>query len=161
METQQQPSQTPKPSAQNFLKQIEEFLNTYLHVKAPFHLPPNAKEFIVQYGPWITVVMLALSLPLLLGILGVSLLVSPIAVMVSPYHNATYLAHWVLTLATFALELAALPGLFKRSLKSWYLVYYAGLVSALSSLISFDIFGLIIGTAITMFILFEIKEYYK
>jgi len=31
--------------------------------KAPIQLPDNAKEWIVQYGPWLTLVILVLTLP--------------------------------------------------------------------------------------------------
>ena len=38
-------------------------LDEYLVKKAPFALPDGVKEFIVRFGPWISLVLLVLSLP--------------------------------------------------------------------------------------------------
>ena len=43
-------------------KDLIGFLDFYLVKKAPFQLPDGAKEWIVQFGPWITVVLLILTL---------------------------------------------------------------------------------------------------
>src|ERR1700722_5675789 len=48
-------------SSGNFMKDLENFFDTYLHKKVPFHIPPAGKEFLVKYGPWITLVLLVLS----------------------------------------------------------------------------------------------------
>lgn len=149
------------PSNQNFLKQLEEFFNLYLHKKSPFHLPPHVKEWIVKYSPWIDLILLILALPIVVAALGISLFFLPFAALASPFGSLLGIVHWAIIMASFILEIAALPGLFKRSLKAWYLVYYAVLLNALGSLLARDIFGFIVGTAISLFVLLEIKEYYK
>jgi hypothetical protein len=45
--------------------------------KAPFQIPQGAREWIVKYGPWITVVLLVLSLPPLLVVPGVGTALVP------------------------------------------------------------------------------------
>ena len=52
-------------------KDLIGFLDFYLVKKAPFQIPDTAKEWIVQFGPWITVVLLILTLPILLFALGI------------------------------------------------------------------------------------------
>ena len=61
---------------------------------------------------------------------------------------------------TLILEIMALPGLFKQQRKSWNLLYYSVLASALYNLLSLNLFGLIIGTLISLYILFQIKKSY-
>jgi hypothetical protein len=170
METQQQstPNATPKPAGQNFFKQMENFFDTYLHKKVPFNLPPNVKEWIVKFGPWITLVLMVLAIPAILLALGLTAVVTPYAMTYGTY--GTYGAHYynplltlsgIIALVALIMEAMALPGLFKRSLKGWHLVYYAVLVSAIGQLISGQIVSLIINVVVSMYFLFQIREYYK
>lgn len=161
MDNQQQPNMQNNPGAHHdFLKGIENFFEKYLLKEAPFHLPENAKEWIVKYGPWITLVLLVLSLPVVLAAFGLASLTLPFAAVFNPFSSVFGIIHWLIILGVFILEIIALPGLFKRELRSWYLIYYASLLQAVGSLISRDFFGLIIGTLISMFILFQIKAKY-
>jgi hypothetical protein len=145
------------PSA---MKGLEEWFEEHLHKKAPFHLPDQVKEWIVTYGPWIDLVILILSAPFILAALGLSLVFLPFAAIASPFHSGIGIVHWAVALAAFALQVMALPGLFKRHMSSWRLLYYATLIMAVSDLLARDIFGLIIGTAISLYILFQIKSKY-
>jgi hypothetical protein len=158
MDTNNQAS--PNMGHQSFLKQMEEFFNTYLHKKAPFHLPPNVKEWIVKFGPWITLVLMLIALPVILAAVGLSTLFAPVAVMYGAY-RVTFLLGGLISLVAFVMEAAALPGLFKRSQKGWRLVYYAVLVSAVGQLVGGQIVSMIVNVIISMYFLFEIKEYYK
>lgn len=159
METQQNQNMGT-PQTHGFLKQMEDFFDTYLHKKAPFHLPPNAKEWIVKFGPWITLVLMLLSLPVILAAVGLATLFSPVAVMYGAY-RVTFLLGGIIGLVAFIMEAMALPGLFKRSLKSWHLVYYSVLVGAVGQLLGGHIINLIVSVVISMYFLFEIREYYK
>jgi branched-subunit amino acid transport protein len=64
-------------------------------------------------------------------------------------------------IVTLVMEAIAIPKLLKRQLGGWKLVYWASLLSALSSLLSLSIASLVLGLIISMFILFQIREYYK
>lgn len=163
MDTQQQPpNPNPNPAPHsNFLNEMEKFFDTYLHQKVAFKIPEQGKEWIVTYSPWIDVVLLVLALPVILAAFGLGLFVMPFAAVFAPFSSLYGIIHWLIALASFILQVAALPGLFHRSLRSWYLVYYAVLLSAVSSLLGRDIFGLIIGTAISLYILFQVREKYK
>ena len=55
----------------------------------------------------------------------------------------------------------AIPGLFSRSKKAWTLLYWAVLVGVVQNIVSFNVGGLIIGGLISMYFLFQVKEYYK
>jgi hypothetical protein len=101
-----------------------------------------------------------IALPVILAAVGLSTLFAPVAVMYGAY-RVTFLLGGLISLVAFVMEAAALPGLFKRSQKGWYLVYYAVLVGAVGQLLEWQIISLIINVVISMYFLFEIKEYYK
>ena len=67
----------------------------------------------------------------------------------------------LISLLALVLEAVAIPSLMKRSLKGWHLVYYAALVSAVGELLGGQIVSMIISLAISMYFLFQVREYYK
>jgi hypothetical protein len=156
----------PGGSKVSHLPGLEGFFDTYLHLKAPFQLPAKAKEFIVKYGPWISLVLLIIAavtvIPLLVLALGLSVIALPFQAAAGSIHTTGvgYL-HLLISLAAMVLDGIAIPGLLKRKLSGWRLLYYASLLSALGSLISLDIVSLIVGLIVSMYILFQIREYYK
>ena len=62
---------TPPP------KDLVGFLDLYLVKQAPFQIPDGGREWIVKFGPWITVVLLILTLPILLFALGLGVIFIP------------------------------------------------------------------------------------
>ena len=138
-------------------KDLIGFLDYYLVKKAPFQLPAEVKEFLVKFGPWIALVFLILWLPGLLLMLGVGTAFMPFGgVMYSV--GFTYLT--VVLLAQIVLLALALPGLFKRKMSAWRLMFYSEIVSIVFSLLSGSILGAIIGGLIGLYILFQIRPLY-
>ncbi len=164
-QTQNQTPNTPpsgQPSA-GFLKQIEEEVGK-VYSKITIHLPAGVKEFIVHYGPWIALVFMIFAIPGILLALGLTAVFAPMSMMYGYrgiHTGGLYFVSGILALASFILEAMALPALFKRQMSGWRLLFYSTLVTSLGSLISMDFGSLIIGTAISLYILFEIKSYYK
>src|ERR1035438_4865845 len=111
----------------NFMKDLENFFDTYLHKKVPFHLPPGGKQFLVQYGPWITLVILVLSalvvIPAVLLISGLSAYRNAYGYVVGYHYDTMYSLSILLGLVALVMEGMAIPGLLKRSLAGWHLVY--------------------------------------
>lgn len=140
------------------MNKLDETLNLYLVKKAP-SIPENSKEIIVKYSPYIAIVVLALSLPMLLGILGLTAFLSPFAFLGGVHYGFSFAG--IFLLASLVLEVMALPGLFTRKASAWKLMYYASLVNAVYALVRFDLGGLIIGTGISLYLLFQIRSYYK
>ena len=139
-------------------KDLIGFLDYYLVQKAPFQIPPGGREWIVKYGPWITVVLLILMLPPLLFVLGIGTALMPFG-GIGYATGFTYLT--VVLIAEIGLTLAALPGLFARKMSGWRLLFYAQIVSLVFSLLSGSIIGGIIGALIGMYILFQVRPLYK
>jgi hypothetical protein len=133
------------------------FLDFYLVKKAPFQLPDDVKEWIVQWAPWITVVLLIISLPALLLALGIGAVFLPYAGVYAPGFGLA----WIVLLIELGLEVSALPGLFARKLNGWNLTFYARLVGAVYSAVTFSIGGLLIGGLIGLYILFQVRPLYK
>jgi hypothetical protein len=138
-------------------KDLVGFLDYYLVQKAPFQIPDTGRELIVKFGPWITVVLLVLTLPFILVLLGVGTLGLPFLGV--PY-AASFGFTAIIVLAYFALMIFALPGLFARKRAGWNLIFYAELLMIITSLLSGNIFGALIGGLIGLYILFQVRGLY-
>jgi len=134
------------------------FLDYYLVKKAPFQIPDNIRELIVKFGPWITVVLLVLSLPALLFILG-------LGTALIPFGGVGYATGFglgaILLIIQLGLEALSLPGLFARKMSGWNLMFYAQVVGVLSSLMYGAIVSALIGGLIGFYIMFQVRGLYK
>jgi len=142
------------------MTELESLLEEYLVKKAPA-LPENIKEIIVKFGPWITLILMLLALPVLLAAFGLGAAFMPLAVMGGARFGLMSMLSLALSVASLVLEFMALPGLFKRQKQGWKFMYYATLVGAVSSAVHLDIIGLVVGTLISLYVIFQIKSYYK
>jgi hypothetical protein len=134
------------------------FLDLYLVKKAPFQIPDAGKEWIVKFGPWITVVLLILTLPILLFALGMG-------AVFMPFGGVGYASGFgILTLfviVEIGLMIAALPGLFNRKMAGWRLLFYSQLVSIVYSLLSGSVVGGLLFGLIALYILFQVRPLYQ
>lgn len=139
-------------------KDLIGFLDFYLVQKAPFQFPDNVREFIVKYGPWIMVVLMVLSLPAILFVLG-------LGTFAVPFGGVGYATGFGIAaigmIATFVLNVLALPGLFARKMQGWTFLFYGELVSIASSLLQGAVISAIIGGLIGLYILFQVRTLYK
>jgi hypothetical protein len=138
-------------------KDLIGFLDFYLVKKAPFQLPDAAKEIIVKFGPWITLILLILTLPVLLFALG-------IGAFFVPFAGVAYAGGFgILTLfviVEIGLMIAALPGLFSRTMAGWRLLFYSQLISIVYNLLAGNIVGGLLIGLITLYILFQVRPLY-
>ena len=139
-------------------KDLIGFLDFYLVRKAPFQLPDEAREWIVQYGPWITIVLLVLTLPALLFVLGVGAALVPFG---SAGYGTSFGYATLGLIAQIGLTLAALPGLFARRMSGWTMLFYARIVSLVFTLLAGGIVSALVGGLISMYILFQVRTLYK
>jgi hypothetical protein len=144
--------------AESAPKDLVGFLDYYLVKKAPFQLPPNVKEFIVKYGPWITVVLMILLLPPLLFVLGIGTLLIPFG---GVGYAGGFTLNVILLFIQLGLMIAALPGLFARKMSGWTLLFYAEIVSFVAALVTGNIIGGLIGGLIGFYILFQVRALYR
>lgn len=133
-------------------------LDDYLVKRAPFQIPEGGKEFIVRFGPWISLVLLVLTLPFLLAALGLGAIFAPFAGV--QYATGFGIAALFACIQIVLLVLA-LPGLFARKMSGWMLILYSELLGLLSSLLSGSIVGGIISALIGLYILFQVRTKYS
>lgn len=138
-------------------KDLVGFLDFYLVKKAPFQIPDNAREWIVKWGPWITVFLLIISLPFLLLALGISAVFLPFSGVYAPGIAFA----WVFLVVQLGLMVASLPGLFARTAAGWRMAFYARLAGILFGLLSYQIVSALLGGLIGLYILFQIRTLYK
>lgn len=124
-------------------------------------LPVSAKEWIVKATPWIIVILSILLLPAILAILGFGAMFGSLSIMAGYSYGAVYYIVWALSLVTFIMELSAVKGLIARKKSAWNILFYVALINAVSSLIQVNIVSMLISTAISLYILFQIRSYYK
>jgi len=158
--TMQQKPVTPKKSQSgNPIKQLEEVLDLYLGQKAPA-IPENIKKMIVNFAPWLIIITVVLASPLILGALGIGAILAPFSFLGGVRHGISFNLFLLFLAASLVLEIIAVPGLFKKTAKSWKLIFYATLINAVYTLSQGDIGGLIIGTGLSLYILFQVKKLY-
>lgn len=142
------------------MRLVEQKLGYYFGHKAPA-IPEKLKKGIVRFGPWIILLSLILTIPIVLALLGINNpLVPPQYIQNSLNTNLLGKIMLAISLIALLLEALSLPGLFKKRKSGWYLLYYSTLLGVLQNLVSLNIIGLIIGSIISFYILFQIKEYY-
>jgi len=141
-------------------KDLIGFLDFYLVKKAPVQLPDAAKEWIVKFGPWITLLVILIVLPAVLLALGITATFMPFGGY-GYYYGAWFAYAWIFLLVTVGLEVLALPGLFARKMSGWRLLFYARLVAILYDVLTYNIVGGLIGGLISMYILFQIRPLYR
>lgn len=144
----------------SYLTKLETNLDLYLVKKAP-SIPAGLKETIVKFAPWATLVILILTLPLVLAVFGLGAILAPFSFLGGVTAGTSYIVTIIFSAITLVLEAMAIPGLFKRSKKAWNLLYYAALIGGVQNLVSFNVGGLLIGTLLSLYILFQVREYYK
>ena len=139
-------------------KDLIGFLDFYLVKKAPFQIPDGGREWIVKFGPWITVVLLILTLPLLLVALG-------IGAVFMPWGGVGYATGFgfltLVVIVELGLMIAALPGLFARKMSGWQLLFYSQLVSIVYNLLTGSIVGGLLFGLIALYILFQVRPLYR
>lgn len=149
---------TTRSANQDYLKQVESFLEGFF-TKAP-SLPKGLKEFIVKFGPWLMIVGLIFALPAMIAALGLTAFFAPIAYL-GKSRMSTFGVDVVISTVALALNAVALPGLFKRAMSGWRLLFYSSLLMAFGNLITFDLSSLVVGSLVGWYILFQVKSYYK
>jgi hypothetical protein len=146
-----------------YLRRLEELLDLYLVKKAP-SLPTDWKELFVNFAPWLAIIIIIFSLPVLLITFGLGALILPFSFLGGAsrgfHYGFDYFSTLIFVGSSLVLNIMALPGLFKRTRRSWYLVYYAALLSGIYNILTLSLMGFILGSGIILYILFQIKEYY-
>ena len=142
-----------------YLTKLETELEKIFVGKLPA-LPTNIKEVIVKLAPYLVLFSMLMLSPLILAALGLSAAFLPFSYLGGLHMGFSYSLGLIFTLGQIILELLAIPGLFKRQLSAWRLVFYSTLIYLVGQLISFNLGSVIIGGAISFYFLFQVKSQY-
>jgi len=142
------------------LEKLESTLDLYFNKKAP-NLPENIKGSIVKYSPYITLIIMVLCLPFIIFTLGLGTMLLPLGFIGGFSSGFKGIISLIFSVITILVGIIALPGLFKRTKKSWKLMFYCSLLSAIMNFITFNLGNLIIGSVISWYFLFQVRSYYK
>lgn len=148
-----------KQDFRSMLTQLEGRLDLYFNKKAPA-LPAGIKEFIVWIAPYLTILGTIVMVPAILALLGISAVFAPLTLLAGAWSFGG-LVSLVALIATTVLYVTAIPGLFAKKKMAWDKMFLVSLISVVTSLLSGQLFSLVIGALINWYILFQIRSYYK
>lgn len=123
-------------------------------------LPDSAKEAIVKVAPYLTLILMLLFLPFLLGALGLGAIFMPFSFLGGFHMGVSYIIALFFGFGAALFQLLALPGLFKRENKAWKYMYYASLLSLINNLFSGGVGNLLFSALLSFYILFQVKAKY-
>ncbi len=173
------PSTKPEPPVSGPLAQFEAWLYDTLVVKAPYQLPTTAKDWIVRYGPWITLVLgVLLALTVIPAVMAAVAVTSYTTSVMGGIYGAAVAASvgpmFYLALVVLAVQLVimfmSVPMLLKQQRKGWMLVFYSSIVSLAYSVLNTFSYGFfnfgsllmgLVGATIGLYFIFQIRSYYK
>jgi hypothetical protein len=117
-------------------------------------LPDNAKETIVKIMPILAIIGLVIN-----GFGLIALLAIGIIAIFALTAGVQVLLGFVFTVATVVLLALALPGLFAKKRAGWVWIYYAELLSIVSSIISLNILNVLF-SLLWLYLLFQVRSLY-
>lgn len=147
------------------MEQLEKFFEDLFTKKIAWQIPAKGKEFIVQIAPWVAIIIAVLSIPAILAIFGIGSFFGSLAFSFGVSMGFKYYVGIAILAVQVILMFMAFPGLKDRKIKGWKYIYYSDLISGVYGIVSAygvgDAIGSLLGTAIGLFILFQVKSYYK
>lgn len=157
-------STTKAPDYKASLNQLESLFEEYLGKKAPA-MPESVKETLVSFAPYIAIIGIVLTLPAVFTLLGIGAAMSPFTAFLGASYmmsyGFTYYVGIIVLIGSAILEAMAVPGLFKRSMGAWKLMFYSTLVSFIGTVVQGSVLGGLLSLLIGMYLLFQVKEKYR
>lgn len=166
------PSATPMPPVSGPFAPVEAMLYEWFVYKAPVQFPVALTDFIVKAGPWITLVLAIILLPIILtAITGALFVSSLVSVYGGNVAQPTFML-WVslaVLIAQVVVMFVAIPKLLKQQRSGWMLLFYAAIINLVYGLVSSFSYGYfaigsilwaLISAAIGLYVLFQIRRYY-
>ena len=167
-------------SMSNLLTNVEKQFNEVFVSKAPYQLPTKFKEWVVEYMPIIGVVFGVIGLFATLALWRSAHLVNEVVDFSNSLSKAYGLSQNVRGLGfsyyvaiaslfvTAIIPILAYPGLKAKSKsKGWNLLFYSALISLIYGVFNaiyqggiFSLISTLIGSAIGLYLLFQIRSFY-
>lgn len=143
------------------VSKLEAILDEHMVRKAPFTLPTEIKDFLVQVAPFLVILSAILSVQVIFGITRMSTVSAPLAMMSGYGWGFGAIISLVVAILTLILTVKAIPGLFKRTHGAWRLMFYVSIIAVIGDLLSFNLINALIVAVISWYLLFQVKASYK
>jgi len=145
----------------HYLTEFDKVCTEYLVTKAPFSIPDKWRDILVTVMAYLNVIGIVLAVPALLALVGLGAVLAPIAALsgagLNPLSSIMGILGLVFTLGSLVLSILAAPGLFKKQKKAWTYSYYNVLLGAVGNIVQLNLGGLIIGSLIGLYVLYQIR----
>lgn len=148
-----------KKDWKNMLTELEIKLEE-IFTKKLWTLPKKVKEVIVMVAPYLAIISLIAIIPMIFSLIGLTFF-TPVAFLGGVKMGFGYMVSITISLMIGFLTILAIPGLFKKQIKAWKILFWITLINVVGGLLRMDLGNLIISTALSWYILFQVKEYYK
>ncbi len=147
-------------------------LEPYFTKNAPRQIPEEWRKNLVNWIPWINLILGIIFLPAALALLGLAGLVSVVATAVGWNGSPLVILSGLILLVSIGLMIFTFPGMRARRLSTWKVLFWAYIVyfiyqvvnvigNGLSAMPIFNLLWSAIGLALGLYVLFQIKHYYK
>lgn len=151
---------SPKSKPLELGGSVENLLHQWLYKKPAIHLSGKRKKFLANFAPWLAFLYIAVGLPFVLFSVAAKTFLLPGSFPRPEFGYVVFLSLSG-TLLSIILLAASLPQLSSKSLKGWYMAYYAALVSAFAFLIAFNWIGFVFSGVLPLWLLLQIKDFFK
>lgn len=143
------------------LDKIDNFLSEPLKYKAP-SLPEDFKQNIVTFAPLFLVIESILALTSILTFfgLGIPFLNASYSYSLRVQGGIFYLLALIVLIFTRVLRLMAVKLMMTKERKGWRLVYLSVFTNGLYDLLVRDFFGLIIIALLSLYLLYQVEDFY-
>lgn len=122
-------------------------------------LPANIVDFLVMIAPWLALVFGIIGVLGTISALGFFAAFAPYAMMYGAGRAGLWQVAVIGGLISSVLTLLAFPGLKAMKINGWTMLFWAEVVSVVSTVVGMNIGG-IIGALIGFYILFQVKARY-
>ncbi len=145
-------------STQKFIEALQKWFS-----QLP-ELPTNIKDVLVKITPILALIFGILGILGSISAFGALTAFSPFMMMgrvnSMGYFGYNYIS-LILWLVAAVMLVSAYSGTNKRKLSGWNRLFWSEIISFIGSLFAYEIFSGLIGCVIALYLLFQIKSYYK
>ncbi len=135
---------------------MNQFINSLdsIFSKAP-KLPTNFKDSLVKVLPYLLMIGMAFNAISILGSFSAS------ALFFAGGFHTNFVIVTLASIIVLVMHFLALPGLYKRALGSWQLLFYALCITTISLVLTYNILSAIVTAVVGAYFLFQIRSYYS
>ena len=143
------------------MKKLIEEIDKYVKKVPP--PPANIRDLLVQFAPWAAILTVLISLPAVLAIFGAGAYFGAYGMAGYGYAGwgIRYTIATLFLIANLVIRGLSISGLFAKSIKGWNLLFYSVLLYFVYAIFNFDVIGGIVSTLISLYLIFQIRTYYK